>query len=33
MLGQLEKLLEEFESLRVVSAEAMRGWEADGAFE
>lgn len=33
MLGQLRKLLDEFESLRVVSPEAVRRWEAAGAFD
>lgn len=33
MLRQLRKLLEEFESLRVVSGGAMRRWEAAGAFD
>ena len=33
MLRQLKKLLDEFESLRVVSPEAMRGWEGAGAFD
>lgn len=32
MLSQLKKLLDEFESLRVVSAEAMRRWEDAGHF-
>ncbi len=32
MLGQLKKLLEEFETLRIVRAEKMRQWEDRGAF-
>ena len=33
MLGQLKKLLDEFEDLRVVRDETMRGWEAASAFD
>ncbi|MCL4448882.1 MAG: diiron oxygenase [Actinobacteria bacterium] len=33
MLRQLKKLLDEFESLNVVSAEAMRRWEDTGSFD
>ena len=32
MLGQLKRLLDEFEELRVVSSVAMRQWEDAGAF-
>ena len=32
MLGQLKRLLDEFEELRVVSPAAMRQWEDAGAF-
>lgn len=33
MMGQLKKLLDEFESLRIISPEAMRRWEDAGAFD
>jgi hypothetical protein len=33
MLSQLRKLLEEFETLRILDAGTMRRWEAEGAFD